>query len=111
MTEFPPFTQPLGLVTRVKTGVDGDGNDQYGEVTEIVGGVFVPGGTSEMTEGQDRTVTSPSALLPHGTDVTALDAIVYGDNRYEINGDPSDWVSPFDDWAPGIQVQLHKVAG
>lgn len=122
MTEFPPFVEPLALVRRTKAGVDGDGNDLLVDAVTVVGGIFAPGGSTEQTEGQQRVTDTPSALLPFGTDLSALDAIVNkpvvdaegqiaAGDWYELAGDPSEYRSPFDGWAPGLQVQLKRVAG
>lgn len=103
------------LITRTVTGRDQYGNDQYGETSTTVGGVFAPGGSSELVQGQDTVISKPTVYLPAGTGVSAVDAIVVGGLRYTVDGQPADWTagSPFTGWVPQfpVVVQLQRVTG
>lgn len=120
----------LALVHRSVTGQDGDGNDIPGFTAVLAWGAFAPGGTSENIAGQDRVISQPTVYLDDvSVSLAAVDAVVVapdvvdgalvldgsgypvGGTSYEVDGDPGTWVSPFDGWAPGIAVPLHKVAG
>lgn len=106
-----PYGKAITLVTRAVTGRDVYGNDVYGETTTTVVGAFAPGGSSEQVQGQDTVTTQPTAYLPSGTDPTAIDALEVDGQRYEVDGDPQSWQSPYTGWAPGVAVRLQRVTG
>lgn len=105
------FPETLTIVVRTLSGVDIDGNDTYTTANTQVPGAFAPGGFSEVQQGGDTVTATPEALLPTGTDVTAIDAVIARGDTYEVTGTPQDWQSPFTGWAPGIVVKLEKVTG
>lgn len=39
------------------------------------------------------------------------DALVVGDRRYEVDGLPAEWRSPFSGWEPGMEVPVKRTAG
>lgn len=109
-----PFASTVRLVTRTKTGVDGYGNDAYGETVTTVQGVVGPGPSGEITTAQDLVTTQPTAYLPAGVQVTAIDALETGGVRYEVDGDPQDWpANPWTGWRPPLPtvVPLRRVTG
>lgn len=109
-----PFTTSVTLIARAKTGVDSDGNDVYGETETVVQGVVGPGPSSEITSAQDLVTTQPTAYLPAGVAVAAIDALEAGGLRYEVDGDPQNWPQhPFTGWRPPlpIVVPLRRVTG
>ena len=109
-----PFTSPVVIVTRTVTGEDSDGNDVYGTSDVTVQGVIAPGQSLERTNGQDLVVTQPTAYLPAGVEVTAIDALELAGVRYEVDGDPQVWPAhPFTGWRPPLPVvvPLRRVTG
>lgn len=111
-----PYGQTATLITRTVTGKDGDGNDVYGETTSTVQGAFAPGGSAEYPQGAgssggDQVVTQPTLYLPGGTVLGAVDAVEINGTRYEVDGDPLVWTSPFTGRQAGVQVPLKKVTG
>lgn len=127
MTAFG-FDRKVALVRRTGTDRDLDGNRSRTETATLIDGIFAPGGSSELNNQQQRTIDSDSFILPPGTDVDAVDAIVdapvldedgnlildsaghaQGD-YYEVKGDPTDWRHP-NGWAPGMIVTVERVRG
>jgi len=108
---FPLLADTVTLVGRTVSGQDAYGNDVYTEVQSTVPGVFAPGGSTEQVQGQDMVISQPTVYLPAGTDVTAVDAVIVGSVRYDVDGAPSDWRSPFTGWQAGVQVRLKSVTG
>lgn len=101
----------MTVIERVKAPPDAFGNDTWTEVRTDVRGVFNPGGSTEIVQGQDVVIVQPTVVLPPGTDVAAIDAVEVDGNRYEVDGSPSAPVSPFTNWAPGVVVKLRRVTG
>lgn len=106
-----PFADPVTLHGREVTGQDQYGDDIYADQDCNVRGVFVPGGSVELIQGQATVITRPRVFLPAGTDVTAVDAVTVRGRRYDVDGTPSDWRSPMTGWRPGIEVPLREVTG
>ena len=68
--------QTVTLITRTKTGEDSYGNDVYGETpTDVPGCVVWPTASTENVQAEDQVITGLTALLPVGTDVSAVDAV------------------------------------
>ena len=104
--------QTVTLITRTKTGEDSYGNDVYGETpTDVPGCVVWPTASTENVQAEDQVITGLTALLPVGTDVSAIDAVIVAGLRYEVVGDPSSFSSPFSNLNPGIEIRLSKVTG
>jgi hypothetical protein len=61
------FPETFTLITRTKTGVDGDGNDVYGAVETAVKGAFAPQGSTELTQGQATVLDHDTIYLEAGT--------------------------------------------
>lgn len=107
-----PHGKTVTLVTRSVTGQDAFGNDVYTESSSDVAQVPVwPRGATELVQGQDTTITGLSALLPEWTNVAAIDAVIVDGNRYEVDGEPGRFESPFTGLNPGVLVNLSRVAG
>ena len=62
----------------------------------------------EMTVDRDNVTTRWTAFVPFGTDVQALDRIVWDGDVYEIDGDPQRW--PFGGLSH-IVLTLHRSEG
>ena len=110
------FTQPVTLLTRSAGDVDSYGNDVLTATQSVVNGVVAPGGSTETLTGGDQVVTQPTAYLPAGVDVTAIDALTANGVTYEVDGDVQDWTSspnPFTGWLPELPVvvRLKRVTG
>lgn len=108
-----PYGQTVTLVRRIPAGTDDYGNDTYTEVTENIPLCSVqPDVSTETIQFTDVVTSGITVFLPYGTDVTYLDAVIPADGiKYEIQGDPSHWVSPFSGHAAPIQVRATKVKG
>lgn len=123
---------PIGVVTRTPDGTDEYGDTTYVETFTVVGGVYAPGASTELVQGQDTIIDQPTVYLPAGTAITALDVVipdvvVDGDwqpitdsrgqpqgTRCQVDGDPVVWpASPFTGWTPALPVvaRLERVTG
>lgn len=102
---------PITLVKRTKGDPDALGNDTWTEQRVDVRGIYNPGGSSEQVQGQDMVTTQPSVYLPAGTDVSSTDRIEVAGLSYEVDASPNQWISPFSDWNPGVEVKLRRVTG
>jgi hypothetical protein len=93
-----PFTygQTVTLIHRVPAGVDEYGNDAFTDQTEDVKLVVVaPANTSEAVQFTEYTSDTYMIYLPIGTDVSHLDAVLINGNKYEVQGNPQNFISPF----------------
>ena len=108
-----PLGESVQFVHRTVTGQDSYGNDVVTDSTVAVSNVgWDPGTSTEALNGQDQVVQMPRFFLPAGIAVDPLDAIVRANgNRYEVTGEPGDYVSPFTGWAPGVVVNVRRVTG
>lgn len=106
-----PFGQPITLRQRVKSGTDALGNDVWSTQDTTVIGAFAPGSSVELVQGGDVLTVQPTVYLPHGSVVSAVDAVLVGDDLYEVDGSPNLWGSPLTAWQPGVEVKLKRVTG
>lgn len=108
------FTVPVVLKTRVKSGEDNFGNDVFTETDLPTQGVFAPGSSAELVQGQDVVTTQPTVYLPTGTDVSAIDALTVNGLQFEVDGAPMVWPPhPMTGWQPdySVEVRLRRVTG
>ena len=108
------FGERVQLIHRVPGTADSYGNATMVDQTPVtVDGVgWDPGTSTEAVQGQEQVVQTPRFLLPPGTAVDPLDALVRPNgNRYEVTGEPGDYVSPFTGWTPGVVVNVRRVTG
>lgn len=107
-----PFGLAVTMLTRTKTGTDADGNDILTDTSTLITGcAFDPGGSYEHVQGQDLVVTTPTLYAPAGTVVDSYAAFIIGGHKYEVDGSPNDYTSPFTGWKPGIAIKLKRVTG
>jgi hypothetical protein len=105
------YDTPITLVKRVKGVPDALGNDTWMTVQTAASGVFNPGGSAELVQGQDLLTVQPTVYLPPATDISAVDAVIVFGDTYEVDGRPNRWQSPFSAWSPGVEVKLKRVTG
>lgn len=106
-----PFGDSITVITRTKSGTDAYGNDTFTETSVAVVGAFDPTIGLEQTNGRDTVVTQPQALLPYGTVLTSTSVLVIRGDKYEVDGSPDYWRSPFTGWQAGLAVPLKRVTG
>lgn len=117
MTIFPFGETVTFHVRTLLETKDADGNDRYGEVDKPVEGCgFAPAGSVELVQGRDTVTDQPSVFVPRGNipagvDLGAADAATVRGVRYEVDGTPEDFRSPFTGWAPPLVVKLKGVSG
>jgi len=107
------FAVNMTLVRRVLTGTpDAYGNDVYTDVMiQVPQCVFVPAGSSENLVFTDQVSQTDTIFFPPGVVVTALDAVIYNGDTYEIQGEPSYWTSPFSGRESPIRINVTRVTG
>jgi hypothetical protein len=106
------YATPVTIHRRVVSGQDTYGNDLYTDADELVDVIaFAPGASVEVTQGRDTITTQPAVYLPTGTIIDGLSAVTADGVRYDVDGNPNVWRSPFSGWAPGIEVRLKAVTG
>jgi Phage head-tail joining protein len=107
-----PFGQTVTVLRRVLAEPDEFGNDTYTDVAASVSGVVVqPAGSTETTQFTDQVSTEITVFLPYGTDVGPMDALIINGQRYEIQGIPQQWRSPFSGHTSPLQVRASLVTG
>lgn len=107
-----PYGTVVTLVKRTKGPPDSFGNDTWVTTTvDVIAQAFDPGISSEQVQGQDVLTTQPKVFLPPGTDVSYLDAVIINGEQSEVDGSPSQPISPFTGWQPGVIVKLKRVTG
>ena len=112
---MPSRGETVTIITRTKSSQpDAKGNDVYTETpTDVSGAVVWPTGSTETLQRQDQVTTGLTVLLPASTPVavTAISAMLVRGLKYEVEGNPSDWRSPFTSRRPGYEVRLTRVTG
>lgn len=107
-----PYAQSVTWISRTPSGVDDYGNDTYTETETATTAVFAPGSSTELTDGRDTVIQQPSL---YGVDVDlpvkATDAFLIDADRFQVDGDPQKYRSPFTGWAPGQVIPLRRVVG
>jgi hypothetical protein len=99
-------------VRRVVTGTDDFNNDVYGESTQDVSNCSVqPSSSRENLNLSDQLSSRITVFVPYGTDVSYIDAIIVGDNKYEVTGSPDVWVSPFSGRTSPIRIEGSLIEG
>jgi hypothetical protein len=100
-------------LTAAVTGQDDLGNDVITwSASEISGCAFVPGATSEATEGTEQVRDDAGIYLPPGSKVSSpLDRIQYAGETWQVQGASSSWESPFTGARAPVLVPLRHVEG
>lgn len=61
--------------------------------------------------GRQGVIIGWTLLAPTGSDIGPKDRIQARGFVHEVDGQPEPWVSPFTDWAPGIEIALRRIEG
>lgn len=87
--------------------------DRLPSVSHVVSDCAVyPRSTGEDISQRDTVVDTWVLLAPYGADITAMDIVILpGGKRYEVDGAPGGFASPFTGWQPGQQIVLRAVSG
>ncbi len=114
---MPLTTLPLGqtvtLHQRTVTGQDGRGNDVYSDsTTQVTGCAVTYGASTENVAGTDTVASDAVVYMPDGSNPTAYDRMTLPDgNTYEIQGKPTQQMSPFTGTTSYIEVRGRLVTG
>lgn len=108
-----PVGIPVTIIKRTRNGRDSMGNDVWTETRTDTRGVFNPGSSVELVQGQDVLTIQPTLVVPVGTAIASTDAVEVptGGDPYEVDGAPAAPQSPFTGWQPGVVVRLRRVTG
>lgn len=107
-------------ITRLRPGatedVYSDENTELSWATpsslDIANVAVAPGPSAESVEAdRSRLDIDFTLYLPYGADVKPLDRVVVRGNTYEVEGNRSDWRSPYTSSSVGSVVQVRRVAG
>lgn len=103
---------------------DPGGHDAYGDPVDSTPTSFTVDGCAvaprESSEVEDRgrhgvivglTLYAPADAGLASTDVVVIAAGDPNAGRWEIDGEPAVWVSPFTGWAPGTVAALRRATG
>jgi len=107
---------PQGITVTLRSAVTGL-PDAYGDDTRTFTAsqagpcAWVPGATSEATEGTEQVISDGELYMPPGTVVAPLDQVVILGTLYEVTGRPSAWFSPFTALASPVLVRVRLVTG
>lgn len=104
------FGEPVIRRRNQQTGTDRYLDPIYEDVDTLLEerAAFDPGGTVEPVEvGRERVVTTPKLYFrEQRPDLTRDDRVVMRGKEYQVDGDPSDWVSPYGTSLGGLVVEL-----
>lgn len=107
-----PYGVTVTVISRTVSGQDEFGNDTFSETTQDIPYCSVqPGGTNETTQFTDQLSSEVVVYLPYGTDVEYIDALAIDGDRYEVQGKPNTWASPFSGNTAPVEVRATKVTG
>ena len=90
----------------------GNESESWGEDPDPIGiWAFDPGGISEPREpGRDAVISEPTIFLPTGSPFGAHDECLVRGKRYQVVGDPADWLHP-SRRLNGDVIKLRRVDG
>ena len=113
MPSILPHGQPIIIVHRTKTGIDGRGNDILTETQETIDDcAFAAGSSSEEVAGTEEVATNVNVWFPDGTTITPIDAFILPDgSKYEVQGSPNQFKSPWTGIVSYVEVQGRYVIG
>jgi hypothetical protein len=107
-----PYGQTVTLISRTVSGQDDYNNDVYAETSvDIFPCVVQPAGTTEAVQWTDQVSTDLAIFMPYGTDIEAVDAVLYNGLRYEVQGKTIDWISPFTGRVSPVQIRVSLITG
>lgn len=109
-----PFTygQTVTIVRRIPAGRDEYGNDAFTDQMEDVPlCVVAPANTSETFSFTEYTSDTVMVYLPTGTDISYLDAVLINGKKYEVQGNPQNFNSPFSGHNSPVQIRVSGDTG
>jgi hypothetical protein len=108
-----PHGVTVTVVLRQLAGTQDEyGNDEYTETQQDVFPCAVhPAATTETYIMTEELTDDITVFLPAGSAVDYLSAIIWEGTRYEVQGRPNRWTSPFSGRISPVQVQCHRQTG
>ncbi len=108
------YGETITRLRREKVGEDRYNQPVYGDVpTELQGAGFDPGDATEsLTAGGAASSTTPTLYFYKSKpDIVRGDQIQVRGVKYQVEGDPGVWVSPFTGQLAGTTVRLTRSEG
>lgn len=93
------------------------GTSRYGDplpgVDHVLDGVgFAPRYSTELTAQRSTVIVGLTMLADVGADVLPVDVITRANGKkYQVEGEPGEWISPLTGWHAGVEVALVRVTG
>lgn len=88
------------------------GETFYVERAAFAARSLVQASTAEETDRSQQVRSQAELYTPPGSGITAGDVVTLGDgSRWEVEGSPETWWSPFTAWQPGDVALLHRTQG
>lgn len=107
-----PFANGLTVTIERPGGLTRFGDRLPSAAHTVSGCALYPSASSEDTTQRDTVIADWYLLAPYGSDIKASDIVVLpGGARYEVDGSPGSYASPFSTWKPGMKVTLRGVTG
>lgn len=109
-----PFSngQTVTIIRRIPAGRDEYGNDKFTDQTEAVPlCVVAPSNSSETYSFTEQTDDTVMVYFPTGTDLGYLDAVLINNEKYEVQGNPQTFKSPFSGHNSPVQVRVNRITG
>lgn len=74
--------------------------------------VFAPTASDEVNDRSTAVTTDAVMYAPAYATLRPSDEVEFPDGtRWEVDGQPERWESPFSNWGTGMQVALKRVTG
>lgn len=104
---------PVTQLRAAVTGQDSRGNDIIGRTPEAVQALaFVPGQTTEATQGTEQVTANAELYLMFGATVSPEDQFELADGTiWDVQGQSSPFSSPFTGAGGTVMVRLKRVTG
>jgi hypothetical protein len=111
------FAHGCTITVHRSGGTDRYGNPLPGTNHEVPGCAVAPSGSSEVTGGQATVLDKDTVYAPYDADVQPHDEIEIppgqplAPGRYQVEGTPARWKSPFTGREFGTVIQLTQAEG
>ena len=107
-----PFSHGATVTVERPGGLTRHGDRLPSTSHKVSGCAVYPNSTAEELSQRDTVVDNWTLLAPFDADITATDIVILPNgNRYEVDGAPGGFSSPYTGWRPGQRIVLRAVSG
>lgn len=96
------------VAATVSTDAYGDTTSTYADPVPVPGAVFAPRTSTERTDPRVPAVVTGGTLYVQGITVSPADHFTVNGQRYEVEGEPGHWVSPYTGRDFGYEVAVKR---